>query len=103
MTNEPSPGEIMQRLDAVAAQLAALARQLSEDRNKAEATYIRRDVYMAERQFDQAVVADLAGDIRVVREDRKVDIGWRRQASLTIAVLAISSLVSIALAVINLR
>lgn len=96
-------GEVLRRLDEVSRQLIDLAREMKDDRDKAAATFVRQDVYLAQRLADQAVVADLNGDIRAVNKAREADAGWRRQVLLTLAVLAISTLVSIALAVVNLR
>lgn len=114
-------GEVLRRLDEVSRQLLDLAREMKEDRDKAAAMFVhqavyneREKTYIAQRLADQAVVADLHGDIKQVetslsrdidtlRDGRKADQDWRRQVLLTIAVLAISTLVSIVLAVINLR
>lgn len=101
--HEPTTGEVLRRLDEVSQQMRDIAQQLREDRLASAATYVRQDVYMAQRQADSAVVADLAGDVMAINRARESDAGWRRQVLLTLAVLAISTLVSIALAIVNLR
>lgn len=68
MHDEPTPGEIMRRLDEVARQMTELARTMAEDRKHSAQTYVRQDVYIAQRQADHAVVADLSGDVRLVAE-----------------------------------
>ena len=68
MSDDPQPGEIMRRLDEVSRQLADIGRRMDEREKQAAATYVRQDVYMANRQMDQAVTAVLQGDVRVVEE-----------------------------------
>lgn len=71
MPDEPTLGEVMRRLEETSRQLADLAAQMRDDRAHAAQTYVRQDVYLAQRQADHAVVADLQGDIKAV--DTKVD------------------------------
>ena len=101
MPDDPTLGEILRRLDELSRQLIDLTREIKEDRTVAATTYVRQDVYLAQRLSDQAVVADLHGDISAVREERKKDNDWRRQLNLALATLAITVLVSISLAIVN--
>ena len=100
--DEPTMGEVIRRLDAIAAQLTEVVKEIKDDRAQNAATFVRQDVYHANRKADQAVVANLNQDIGGLQADRKADAAWRRQSNLTLAVLAISSLVSIALALTGL-
>lgn len=102
----PTLGEVLRRLEVVATQLGGIAREIKEDRAAAASTYVRQDVYLAERRASSAVVADLHGDIQVVRAevgseiqgiktDLKADRGWRRQMWLAIGVAFAASLLSV--------
>src|SRR5690348_17825354 len=66
---EPTMGEVMRRLDEVARQMTELAREMKEDRAAAAATFVRQDVYIAQRQADQAVTTDVATDLITLRRD----------------------------------
>lgn len=99
--NEPTMGEVLRRLDEVSRQLLDLAGQMRDDRDKAAATFVRQDVYQAQRIADQAVVADLHGDIRSINKSRESDAGFRRQVWVTIGTLSISMLVTIVIAIAN--
>ena len=109
---EPNMGEIVRRLDQIVVQLSEMTREIKEDRKEAALTYVHQNVYLAQRQADAAVVADLHGDIQTVKtelgrdikgiqDDRKTDLGWRRQMWLAIGVLAVTSLIGVAGLVIN--
>ena len=99
---EPTLGEVMRRLDEVAKQLGRMANEMREDRQQNAATFVRQDVYIAQRHADQAVVADLHGDIRTVKDERKQDQASRRQIWLSLGIAALSTVTAIALAVVNL-
>ena len=81
MSDDPQPGEIMRRLDEVSRQLADVGRRMDEREKQAAATYVRQDVYMANRQMDQAVTAVLQGDVRVVEEKQDRGETQRRAAT----------------------
>ena len=102
MPEEPTLGEVLRRLDDLINKVAELTQELKDDRNNAAATYVRQDVYIAQRQADAAVVADIHGDIKSIKDDRRKDNDWRRQQNLSLAGLTITVLVSIALAIINI-
>jgi hypothetical protein len=117
--SEPTTGEVLRRLDEVSRQLVDLAREMKEDRAKAYAIFVQREVYnerektyAAQRTADQAVVADLHGDIKkvetnigrdveAIRKERQSDAGFRRQVWLTMGALAITTLVTIVIALLN--
>lgn len=99
MTAEPTPHEIMRRLDEVARQMSDLTAQIRELNQAAAATYVRQDVYLAQRQAEQAVVADLHGDLEAVRSDlrntedkRRTNVRWAVGVSLSVAGLVITML-----------
>lgn len=100
--SEPTLGEVLRRLDEVAKQMADMASQMREDRLQTAATYVRQDVYIAQRQADQAVVADLNGEVRSVKDERKADQASRRQIWLSLGIAALSTVTAIALAIVNL-
>lgn len=102
MPDEPTLGEVIRRLDDVSRQLVELTREIKDDRSANAATFVRQDVYVAQRQADGAVVADLHGEIRTLKESRQKDSDWRRQQNLSLAVVAIGAVVSIALAIVNI-
>jgi CHASE3 domain sensor protein len=99
MTDEPTLGEAMRRLDAVTRQLEALAKTLAEDRRDFASTYVRFDVYEARhKNLDRRVgLMELAAE-----EKERADAAWRRQLQFIIlgAVLAaiLSLIVSVVLA-----
>jgi len=101
--DEPTLGEVLRRIDGLTMQVTALVSELKQDRIDAAKTYVRQDVYMAERQAGQAVVADLHGDVRKVeadlgrelrqvKEDLKAEKASRRQVWLAISAMAVTLL-----------
>lgn len=124
MPDEPTLGEIGWRLDALTAQIVALAVEIREDRASAAATFVRQDVAIREREFGQALAANLNSDLgelkrgwqadvaeikrerdadaAEIKRKRETDVAWHRQTTLTLAVLAITSLITIGIATFNL-
>lgn len=97
MSDEPTLGEVMRSLEATAKRLDELARQMAEDRRHAAETYVRQDVYVAQRQADQAVTADLSGDIRALASEqrtteaaRKANVRWAVGIALSMAGLIVA-------------
>ncbi|WP_028474099.1 hypothetical protein [Nocardioides alkalitolerans] len=105
-TEAPTNGELVRRMEEVFArltqQLEALTGEIREDRRVNERTYVRRDVYDAERAADKAARRDLEKDIAELVEARKSDAGFRRQVLLWGAGLTITVMVTIVVAVANL-
>jgi len=64
VTSEPSNSEIMRRLDEVVRQLVDVVKQVRDMQEQAERKYVSRELWLESRKSDQAVVADLAGDMR---------------------------------------
>lgn len=110
--DEPTLGEVYRKLNAVAEDLRDVIREIKEDRQTYAATFVRQDVYQAQRIADQAVVADVAGDIRTVKADldrevtgikaeRSSEVAFRRQVLLGFAIGGIGWLLTIALFIAN--
>jgi hypothetical protein len=111
--DEPTMGEILRRLDQTAAQLANIVERLERRDTYIEENFVRQRVWVEARKGDQAMVANLnqdiavekserLADVKTLRDERKSDANWRRQQNLSVAILAITTLVSIALTITNL-
>lgn len=109
----PTLGEVLRRLDAVTQQMSNLAIEMKEDRAALAATYVRRDVYMAEQTTSNAVVADLHRDIqaletthgreiKALKDERRADADKRRQMWLAISAMAVTLTLGLAGLIINL-
>ncbi|HET6915886.1 MAG TPA: hypothetical protein VFH56_07320 [Acidimicrobiales bacterium] len=82
---EPTMGEVMRRLDEVARQMTELAREMKDDRAAAAATFVRQDVYIAQRHADQAVTSDVATDVISLRREME-SVEAKRVATLRWAI-----------------
>lgn len=100
--DEPSNWEIVRRLDEVAGDFKDLERRLSEAKEHGDAKYLRKDLYAEARKLDSTVVADVASDVRELRDERKADAAFRRQVQLGLAIAAIGVMSSFAIAVFTL-
>ena len=98
----PTLGEVMRRLDSIVAQLGQIAAELKQDRSDAARTYVRQDLYLAQRQADAAVTADLQGDIQSIKTDRNRDAQQRRQMVMWLAGLTVTVLLGIASIVVSI-
>lgn len=98
----PHLGEVMRRLDSVVAQLSQIAAEMKQDRAEAAKTYVRQDLYLAQRQADAAVVADLNGDIQSIKSDRTGDQQQRRQMLMWLGTLTVTTLLTVAGLVISI-
>lgn len=103
MTDEPTLGEVVRHLNRLAEQLDGIVDRLERRDHYIEENFVRTRVWVEARKADQAMSANLAQDIGALQENVKIDAAWRRQVMLTLAGVTIASLVSIALAVVNLR
>lgn len=93
--SEPTLGEVMRRLDDTARTLRDHAAALAADRAYAAQTYVLQKVY-------EVSTNALQDDIDDLRKARDAEQNFRRQALLGAAFLAITTVVSIALAIANL-
>lgn len=92
----PTLGEVMRRLDNIVSQLGTIASEMKQDRLDAAKTYVRQDLYLAQRQADQAISADLHSDIQSIKSDRAKDQQQRRQMNMWVAGLTVTVLLAIA-------
>lgn len=101
MTSEPTPGEIMRRLDDITQRVSEMLAEVRADRVENAKTYIRQDVYVANRLTDQAALADLRDDVRDLQgegdkrdervrqlEDRRRQV-WQYTGTTLIALLGL--------------
>lgn len=94
-------GEVLRRVDDLVRQITDVASKMREDRAHAEQTFVRRDVYESDRRATAIHEVEAQKDVDELQRHREADLNWRRQASLAYALLAITTLVTIALAVSN--
>jgi hypothetical protein len=103
---EPTLAEVVRRFEdatkRLSGEMAELTREMREERRTNEQTYLRKDVYEANRHATIRDIADVRGDVEELKKASESDRGWRRQASLTLAIAAGGWLVSIAVAVFAL-
>jgi hypothetical protein len=97
VVDEPTLGEVMRRLEETSRQLAGIADRMREDRSDAAKTYVRQDVYLAQRQADHAVVSDLQSDISAVgtklegtEAARKANVRWAIGTGLALAAVLVA-------------
>ena len=90
--DEPTLGEVLRRISDLSSQVAALVAEIKQDRIDAAKTFVRQDVYIVEQNMQNAVVSDLNGDIKTMREDLKAEKASRRQIWLAISAIAVSLL-----------
>lgn len=95
--SQPSPAEIMRRLDDVVKRFEDVSKDVREFRNWAERLYVPRGEWVEGRRADQGYIKDVAKDIAELQADRKNDQTWRRQILLAFAIAAFSAVVSVAL------
>lgn len=103
----------MRQLDRVLAQLSEIAAEMKQDRADAAKTYVRQDLYLANRQADSAVVADLHGDITkgraevdaeldAIKTARDRDAQQRRQIQMWLGGITVTLLLGLAGLVISI-
>lgn len=120
----PNLGEVLRRLDDLRSDVADLIAEMKADRAENARIYVRADVYNVAQTAQNAIVADLHRDVgnvdtqmraridavkadvnarfQAVENERKEDVRWRRQASLTVGIALFTALVSIGIAAFNL-
>ena len=95
--SQPSPAEIMRRLDDVVKRFEDVSKDVREFRNWAERLYVPRGEWVEGRRADQGYIKDVAGDVADLKKKAEADATWRRQILLAFAVAAFSAIVSVAL------
>lgn len=101
MSDEPTLGEVVRRLDDVTRQLVGIVDRLERRDTYIEENFVRTIVYVEARKADQAMVANLAQDIGGLQKERDTDQNFRRQVLLGFAVGGVGWLLTIALFVIT--
>lgn len=92
----PTLGEVMRRIDDLVTQIAVLAGEMKQDRAESAKTYVRQDLYLAQRQADSSVVADLNGEIQTMKNERVREQAQRRQMVMWLGGLTVTVLFGIA-------
>jgi hypothetical protein len=80
-SNRPTLGEVVVRLDGLAKQLTEVIVRF----DKADETYLRRDVYEADRRGTENTVTDVRTDVSELRTDLDAIASQRRQLWLMLA------------------
>jgi hypothetical protein len=96
---EPTPGEMMRRLDEVAAQMLRILAEIASDRKRAEQLYVLREAWALARDADKGRVHEVEKDIDQLKKDRDGDLTYRRQILLALAIASLSAIVSTAIAI----
>jgi cell division protein FtsB len=99
MTDEPTLGEAMRRLDAVARQLDALAKTMADDRRDFASTYVRYDVYTARHSHLETRVKDLEDDSQL---KEKTAAETRRQFVFLVLGIAIPAVIGLLLGIASI-
>jgi len=102
---DPTPGEIIRRFEdstkALMEKMSDLTAELREDRRHTAATYVRQDVYAANERANASDRAEIRKDISEVAASLDDDRKWRRNVSLALAGISLSSMTAVALALFN--
>lgn len=99
MTDEPTLGEAMRRLDSVTRQLEALAKSMAEDRRDFASTYVRYDVYTARHGHLESRVKDLETDAEL---KEKTAAETRRQFVFLVLSIAIPAIIGLLLGIASI-
>lgn len=96
--SEPTLGEVVRRLDQIAAQQRDMLQEMRDDRQNMARTYMPRELYEARhaslRADLEARDAEMRSDIDELRKDRRDDEKHRRQQWSAIALIFLTALVS---------
>lgn len=106
MPDDLTLGEAVRRFEVAITslqnQLASLTEELREERRSNERIYVRKDVYASDQKLNKSRMEDIEEDIDQINKRHDEELGFRRQVLLAGALLAITTLVSIAIAISNL-
>lgn len=96
--SEPTPGEIIRRLDTFITQIQQLSQDQRSDKLEASKTYVRKDLY-------EEQIGNLKRRVKELEEENdakdKAASDFRRQIAIALIVLALPAVVSLFLAVNN--
>jgi len=101
MSEEPTLGEIMRRLDSTVKSMAELAAQMRADRETAATTYVRRDWLDEARKADRALVHDVSKDLAGLEDERLRNANFRKQVGLGAALGVLPIMGAFGLAIYN--
>jgi hypothetical protein len=99
--SDPTPGEIMRRLDEVSASLLRIVAEIASDRKRAEQLYVLREAWGLARAADQSKVHEVEKDVEGLKKDRDGDLTYRRQIMLALAIASFSAIISVAIAIFS--
>ena len=96
---DPTPAEIMLRLDHITAQLAQVVGSVDRLTTRMEQSYVRKDVYEARHSALRADMTarstEIERDVEELKSDRKDDAKHRRQMWTAIGLAFLGMLLSI--------
>lgn len=98
----PTPGEIMRRLDEVVKRFEDVSKDVREFRSWAERLYVPRGEWVEGRRADMARIGAVEQDVQEIRNDNTANVGYRRQFTIALVVVALSSLASLVIALLML-
>lgn len=93
---------ILQRIEQIVDRQSDLTKRLDTLSESLAATYVPRGEYEARRETLNQTMRNLEKDIEDINTREKSDLAFRRQVSLSIGLLAITTLVTISIAITNM-
>lgn len=100
--NEINVALILQRIETIIDRQSDLTKRLDALSESLAATYVPRGEYEARRETLNQHIKSLEKDIEDMRQQEKADVSFRRQVSLSLGLLAITTLVTISIAITNM-
>lgn len=100
--SEPTPAEIMRRLDDNTNTLNRILAQLREDRDRADMRYVPRVEWIEARGRIGERIDDVADDVEDLKTDGRQAAAFRRQSLLLFSIAAFSGVIAVAIAAIGL-
>jgi len=99
--NEPTIAEALRRIESVMSRLTEALAEIRDIRAYSDRTYQRQDVARAQRDADHARVSELEKDVADGQRQRTIDLGFKRQVGLGIALALLSGLLGIIVSVVT--
>ncbi len=96
MQQDPTLGEVIRRLDEIVERQERMLDRMDRDRVEAAKTYVRQDVYSAERQVVEANVADVRTDIAALDAKFENAETKRRGYTMWLGTLSVTVLLGVA-------
>ena len=93
---EPTPGELMRRLQDNTAYLDRIAAQLQADRDRADLRYVPRVEWVEARKGISERIGDVAGDVAELKTNSEDDRKFRRQTMVLMLLAVFSAVLSAA-------